>query len=43
MSNDAREQIDDEFAFAKTALERDDPAKAESILRALNVRVPPAS
>lgn len=40
MPNDANEQIDNAFAAAKSAWERDDPAKAEAMLRAINARVP---
>lgn len=40
MSTSAHEQIDSEFAAAKAAWERNDPANAEAILRALVARVP---
>ncbi|HEV7122292.1 MAG TPA: sulfotransferase [Rhodanobacter sp.] len=40
MPNDPNEQIDSAFAAAKTAWERNDPATAEAMLRAINARVP---
>lgn len=40
MPNDAREQIDGEFAAAKAAWEHNDSVNAEAMLRALNARVP---
>lgn len=40
MPNEANEQIDSAFAAARSAWERNDPAQAEAMLRAVHARVP---